>query len=248
MKWLLLALIPLGIFGIGAIAVTPVSQQNPPMILQELNELEERVETLESETESLRVAIEVVQEGNAVAFATPGPLPTKVGTPIPTISPDEIAYLTFKEACINGTLPFFDGLRQTRWPNESSEWGVGQVPGMFLGGLKDITGGRAPIFEADGTLFANAFVGPILGSEHDFEKDGKVQVCLKVSEGYAIQFLDHPYGSSDAPNTVFPAGYHYLEGGGEGKYSLRVTGLKNSQEVVMNIVEYQRCRSTVGFC
>ena len=218
---------------------------DPPFVLKRLSELEGKVETLEYEVESVRGAIEVIQEGGMVAFATPLP-PTVEGTPIPTISPREIERLTFEEACKSETLPTLGAgeLGTIRFP-EGSEWGVAAVPGMDVGGIyRDITGGTAPTFDASG-VSPGGFAGPVLGANHDFERDGLAQICLMVYPGYTIQFLAHPYGNSNAPDTVFQEGNHYLEGADAGKYLLRATGLKNDREIVVRLLEYRRCISNI---
>ena len=230
MKWLLVILIPMGILTLGAIAVTPVSQQNPPFILEKLDALEEKVATLEQDVDAIETEVDSLQFGAQEVVATPVP----VGN-------------TFEEACINGTLPLLGAgqLGAIRFP-EGSEYGVAAVPGMDIGGIyRDITGGRAPTWDSQG-ISPGGFAGPTF----DPRDEELLEICLTVYPGYTIQFVQHELGSGQHAPDVFEEGNHWLtyRGTGTGKYRLKATGLKNNRAIVVRLLEYRRCISTLYAC
>ena len=176
-----------------------------------------------------------------IATPTPTPTPALVSapTPTPTLTPQPMTpAVAFEQACKQGTLPTLPAgtLGRIRFP-EGSDWGVGAVAGMLVGGVyHDDT-----IFDSNG-VSPGGFFGPVLGSNHDFAADGFQLVCVTVSPGYTIEFLSHPYGKvPPPPNAVFEAGNHVLEITTMSKYLLKAAGLSGSGDVVVRILDYQRC-------
>ena len=221
MKWLSLVLFPLALLTLGAVLAVPVKQQTPPMVLQKLNALEEKVAILEQDIGTVATEVEQLRFGAQEVVATPVP-----------------AGNTFEEACINGTLPLLPAgtLGAIRFP-EGSEWGVAPVPGMDVGGIyRDITGGRAPTWDSRG-ISPGGFGGPVIGSNHDFANDGDAEVCLMVSPGYTVQIVHHSVSAADPPQTVFEEGNHYLQAITKSKYLLKATGLKNNRAIVVRLLE-----------